>query len=112
MFPVIVPRILEIGRWAPVVETRFSKAARETSAICNFAEICNTCVGMFWEVTLLKISVSLLLTRVAGFQNYNAIVATYTDVDVEIPMQKLPNGQKITESRKKIKKEYRREKKS
>ena len=55
MFPVIVPRILEIGRWAPVIETRFSKAARETSAICNFAEICNTCVGMFWKVTLLKI---------------------------------------------------------
>ena len=68
MFPVIVPRILEIGRWAPVVETRFSKAARETSAICNFAEICNTCVVMFWKVTLLKISISLLLTRVAGFQ--------------------------------------------
>ena len=45
------------------METLFSEVTREISAFCNFAEISNTCIGMFRKVAF------PLLTVVAGLQS-------------------------------------------
>ena len=44
------------------------------SAFRNFAEISNTCIGMFRKLAFVEISKSPLLTAVAGLQStvYNA----------------------------------------
>ena len=56
------------------METLFSKVTEYISAFCNFAEIFNTCIGMFQKVAFLEISKSPLLTVVAGLPStvYNA----------------------------------------
>ena len=51
------------------METLFIKVTGEISTFCIFAEISNTCIGMFQKLVFLEISESLLLTAVAGLQS-------------------------------------------
>ena len=61
-----VSRVFEIGGWVPVVEILFNKATGEVPAFCKFAEISNTCIGIFQKDVLLEISKKFLLTGVPG----------------------------------------------
>ena len=72
------------------METPFTKVSAQISAFCNFAQISNTCIGMFRKVAFLEISKSPLLTAVAGVQStvYNAtkneLLTTFIKVNLKL----------------------------